>query len=135
MSGPQRPTYYCQRRTKNCQRKRNILCPVKFTGRQILYVWTTQPSLEALRTNSLEEFLNLTASEQQLLLKRLIHYALNKMRKLRWRGARYRKGGSPPKGMEPEDFALSAIEKLLSGDRTWNREVDPTVEELSLIHI
>ena len=27
------------------------------------------------------------------------------------------------------DFALSAIEMLLSGDRKWNREVDPTVEE------
>ena len=55
--------------------------------------------------------------------------ALNKMLKLRWRGIRYSKGGSPPKGMEPEDFALLAIQKLLSGDRTWNREVDPTVEE------
>src|SRR6476620_1001135 len=50
------------------------------------------------------------------------------MRSLAWRGAYVRKGGSVPGGYEPYDFALDAIQQLLDGSRSWNREQYPTLE-------
>ena len=76
----------------------------------------------------MEELLALSNEEQETLLKRLTHHALCKMRSLTWRGAYLRKGGSVPGGYEPCDFALDAIQQLLDGSRTWNREKYSTVE-------
>jgi hypothetical protein len=75
-----------------------------------------------------EEFLALSAGEQETLLKRLTHHALCKMRSLTWRGAYVARGGAVPGGYEPYDFALDAIEKLLDGRRPWNKEHYPTIE-------
>lgn len=76
----------------------------------------------------MEELLALSNEEQETLLKRLTHHALCKMRSLTWRGAYVRKGGSVSGGYEPYDFALDAIQQLLDGSRTWNREKYLTLE-------
>ena len=76
----------------------------------------------------MEEFLALSAGEQEKLLKRLTHHALCKMRHLTWRGACVAKGGGVPGGYEPYDFALDAIQKLLDGTRPWNKEKYKTLE-------
>lgn len=49
------------------------------------------------------------------------------MRRLTWRGAYVRKGGSVPGAYEPEDFANDAIRKLLDGTRPWNRQKHVTL--------
>tara|TARA_R110002049_G_scaffold300016_1_gene490561 strand:- start:2059 stop:2676 length:618 start_codon:yes stop_codon:yes gene_type:complete len=74
-----------------------------------------------------DEFLALSEDEQKTLLKRLIHHALQKMRRLTWRGAYVKKGGAVPGAYEPEDFAHDAIRKMLDGTRPWNREKSPTL--------
>lgn len=76
----------------------------------------------------MDEILNLTNDEQTRLLKDLTAHALHKMRRLTWRGAYVRDGGSVPKGKEPADFALEAIKKALSGERGWNRVAYPTLK-------
>lgn len=80
----------------------------------------------------MDEFLALSAPEQEAILKRLTHHALCKMRSLAWRGAYIQKGGTAPGAYEPEDFALDAIEKLLSGQRSWNRERYDKIEDALL---
>ncbi len=81
-----------------------------------------------LGKGQVEELLALSDAEQETLLKRLTHHALCKMRCLTWRGTYVRKGGSVPGGYEPYDFALDAIQQLLDGSRTWNREKYSTLE-------
>ncbi|MCC7333850.1 MAG: hypothetical protein IT422_02065 [Pirellulaceae bacterium] len=78
----------------------------------------------------MDELIALTDEEQEALLERLTHHALCKMRRLTWRGARVVRGGSVPKGYEPYDFALDAIQQLLDDSRSWNREVYPTLESV-----
>ncbi|MFO0944047.1 MAG: hypothetical protein U0930_25205 [Pirellulales bacterium] len=78
----------------------------------------------------MDELVALTDEEQETLLERLTHHALCKMRRLSWRGARVVRGGSVPKGYEPYDFALDAIQQLLDDTRSWNREVYPTLESV-----
>ena len=77
----------------------------------------------------MQEFLDLSATEQEQLLDRLTDHALCKMRKLTWRGARIARGGSVPGGYEPYDLALEALADALAGeDRNWNRTKYSTVE-------
>ena len=76
----------------------------------------------------MQELLDLSCQEQERLLKRLTYHALGKMRRLTWRGAYIRRGGSAPGGYEPYDFALDAIAKAMDGTRSWNREVYETLE-------
>ena len=82
------------------------------------------------RFTQVEEFLALSFEEQKMLLKRLTHHALCKMRLLTWRGAYLRRGGSVPGGYEADDFALDAIGQLIDGTRNWNREKYPTLESV-----
>lgn len=80
------------------------------------------------RDEALDELLALSEAELETLLKRLTLHAHCKMRHLTWRGLYVNRGGSPPGGYEPYDFALDAIEKMLDGTRPWNRKVYPTIE-------
>jgi hypothetical protein len=74
-----------------------------------------------------DELLALTDDELKTLLKRLVHHARCKMRRLTWRGAYIKKGGSVPGAYEPNDFATDAISKLLDGTRPWNKLKHPTL--------
>jgi hypothetical protein len=53
---------------------------------------------------------------------RLVHFAHEKLQRLRWRGKR---GGAIPGGMRPEDFVHEAIKKTLSEERTLNLDITP----------
>lgn len=75
----------------------------------------------------MDELLALSDGEQEALLKRLTLYAQCKMRRLTWRGVHARRGGTAPGGHEPYDFALDAIQKLLDGSRSWDRQKYPTL--------
>jgi hypothetical protein len=53
---------------------------------------------------------------------RLTLYALKKIRRLRWQGPL-------PGGLEPVDMASTAVAKYLSGERRWNPQTYPRLEE------
>lgn len=56
---------------------------------------------------------------------RLTLYALRKMRRLCWRGARPAERPTAPGGQGPEDLAATAIERVLDGSRAWDASADP----------
>lgn len=73
-------------------------------------------------------FQNMSNDELEALVERLTHYALNKLKRLTVYGVRYVKGRQGPKGFDPGDFVSAAVEAYLCGDRPWNREANPTIE-------
>ena len=77
----------------------------------------------------MEEFLRLTADEQERLYKRLVRHALRKMMRLKWRGAYIAHGGAVPKGYEPSDLVNDALMKAMDGRRKWNKAVSPNLEQ------
>lgn len=76
----------------------------------------------------MQEILDLTPVEVELLVKRLTLYALYRLRHLTWRGALIAHGGAVPGGYEAQDFVSRAMIKSLDETREWNRDVFPTLE-------
>ncbi len=56
------------------------------------------------------------------IMARLLLYADNKMQRLVWRGSF---GGHPPEGIQAKDLIQTVIEKVFSGNRTWNPDRHP----------
>lgn len=54
----------------------------------------------------------------------LAEYALYKARRIYWRSDRYR---NLSRGKTSEDIAYEAIQRTLSGDRSWDPEKDPDI--------
>lgn len=73
-------------------------------------------------------FHDMPDNELEALVEWLTYYALGKLRRLTVYGVRYAKGRQGPKGFDPGDFVNAAVEAYLSGDRSWNREANPTIE-------
>lgn len=60
---------------------------------------------------------NLTRGQWTELVERLTLHAHCKMASLTWRGLRLARGGSVPKGIEPDDLAQRAITAVIEGKR------------------
>ena len=55
-------------------------------------------------------------------LPRLLLFSLRRIRRITWHGA---KGECPPAGKMAEDFVMSVIEKVFSGQRKWDPQAYP----------
>jgi len=64
-------------------------------------------------------------------IPRLVKYALDRIRRLKWQGAQ----GGEPFGRAAEDFVFIAIQKVLSGERSWDpqRYPDLTIHLMGII--
>jgi hypothetical protein len=65
---------------------------------------------------------NLSRDQWEELVERLTLHAHCKMAGLTWRGLRLSRGGSIPKGFEPEDMAQRAITAVIEGKRSCGPE-------------
>jgi len=58
------------------------------------------------------------------IIPRLMNYALSKARRRYWQGIF---GGWMPGGLEANDIAMQAIEKIFSGERRWDSQKEPNL--------
>ena len=61
------------------------------------------------------------------LLAKLTDYAGWKMRRVSWRGVRFKRDPNAPGGCDAEDIVQMAVSRYLQGERNWNREACPTL--------